>query len=185
METIFIQTSPGEFRGVFMRSDEYESIMALPQEQRPVFFEHDSKDVQAWLLRLEKARAIEWVMRVAEEYRVTITSAATARKMSTWPVWKQIAQAVLAGTVSDGDRMCFQIEIAQRGFGETIEQFAEAVMRDAIRFQNANGLINGIERSTRAEIEWATSLDTTGPILMAARQRAEQAFVQLMSAPQK
>ena len=181
METIFIKTSPSEYRGVFVLSDEYSALMAMPEAERPEFFEHGAPEVQDWLLRKEKASAVAWVMRTAEEYRSIIVGSATARKMAAWPVWKQIAQQVLEGTASAGDCQCFQIEIAQRGFGETVEQFAALVMADAMRFQNANGLINGIERSTRAAVEEATSTDSIGPILMAARQRAELAFLQLMS----
>lgn len=181
METLFIATSPTEFKGVFIHSDEYAELMALPVDKQPIFFEHASQDVQTWLLRVDKSQAIAWVQRTAEDYRATVVSAATARKMAAWPVWKQIAKEILAGTVSAEDKTCFQIEVQQRGFGETVEQFATAVMADAIRFQNVNGLINGIERSTRAEIDAVTELNKTGPILMAARERAAAAFSSLMT----
>ena len=177
-ETLFYREGDG-FKSVFTGSPKYQALITVSPDT--VFFQIDDAAVQVWLLETEKAAARATVAASAEKYRARISGDATQRKMASWPVWRQIALEIKAGKCDPQDKYAFQIEVKVRGKGETLDQFCDAVLRDARRYQVATALINGLESSTKAAIDKVTTPGGTGILLMNASAMAEAEFSKLLA----
>lgn len=177
--TLFYRVEGGGFNSVFTGLPEYQELLRTAPDTE--FFPLDNEEVQAWALLREKASARATVAASAEKYRARISGDATQRKMASWPVWRQIALEIKAGKCDPQDKYAFQIEVKVRGKGETLDQFCDAVLRDARRYQVATALINGLESSTKAAIDKVTTPGGTGILLMNASAMAEAEFSKLLA----
>jgi hypothetical protein len=117
----------------------------------------------------------------AKSKRALIAGTTDDAEIAGWSNKLRIAQAIIAGTATDGEKAVFQAEITARGInGETLAIFTQKVIANAGFFSQAVGLIDGLKRKAQDSIVAAKTPDEVAAVLNGMKTQAEAAFAQLM-----
>jgi hypothetical protein len=88
------------------------------------------------------------ICEIAKSKRAQIAGTTDDAEIAGWANKQRIAQAIGAGTATDGEIAAFQGEITARGIsGETMEVFLQKVIANSELFARAAGLIDGLKRN--------------------------------------
>lgn len=133
-------------------------------------------------LTAAKANGLARISDFAKSKRALIAGTSDDAEIAGWNNKLRIAQAIGAGTATDGEKAAFQAEITARGIsGETLDIFCQKVLKNAGFFAQAVGLIDGLKRKGQDAVNAAKTPDEVTAVLAAVKQQAEAAFTTLMS----
>lgn len=128
-----------------------------------------------------KANGLAKISDFAKSKRALIAGTSDDAEIAGWNNKLRIAQAIGAGTATDGEKAAFQAEITARGIsGETLDIFCQKVIKNAGFFAQAVGLIDGLKRKGQDAVNAAKTPDEVTAVLAAIKQQAEAAFTTLM-----
>jgi hypothetical protein len=132
-------------------------------------------------LAMAKASALDRITTFAKSKRAMIAGTSDDAEIAGWNNKLRIAQAIVAGTATDGEKAAFQAEITARGIkGETLDIFTQKVIKNAGFFAQAVGLIDGLKRKAQDSIAAAKTPDEVVAVLDGMKTQAEAAFANLM-----
>lgn len=135
------------------------------------------------VLAAVKTNALDRIATFAKAKRATIAGTSDDAEIAGWNNKLRIAQAIVAGTATDGEKAAFQAEITARGIkGETLAIFTQKVITNAGFFAQAVGLIDGLKRKAQDSIAVAKTPDEVAAVLNGMKAQADAAFAQLMQA---
>lgn len=156
---------------------------AIPFELKPITqAEADSLRSVPVTLAQAKTDGLARISDFAKSKRALIAGTSDDAEIAGWNNKLRIAQAIGAGTATDGEKAAFQAEITARGIsGETLDTFCQKVIRNAGFFAQAVGLIDGLKRKGQDAVNAAKTPDEVTAVLAAIKQQAEAAFTTLMS----
>lgn len=133
------------------------------------------------VLAAAKANALDRINTFAKSKRELIAGTPDDAEIASWSNKLRIAQAIVAGTATDGEKAVFQAEITARGIkGETLDIFTQKVIKNAGFFALAVGLIDGLKRKAQDSVSAAKTPDEVAAALDDMKTQAEAAFSQLM-----
>ncbi|WP_310614015.1 hypothetical protein [Limnohabitans sp.] len=128
-----------------------------------------------------KADATDRIAIFAKSKRAMIAGTSDDAEIAGWSNKLRIAQAIVVGTATDGEKAAFQAEITARGIkGETLEIFVQKVITNAAFYAQAVALIDGLKRRAQDAVSAAKTPDEVSAVLDSMKSQAEAAFVQLM-----
>lgn len=169
----------------------YEEFVAGGGSARPFDPSLEWKD-QAWVpseakraayLDAAKAVANERIATYAEGKRKEIAGTADDGEIAGWHNKLRIAQAIVAGSATDADKAAFEGEIAARAIpGETLDVFVQKVLKNAVFYAKAAGVIDGLKRRAQDDIAAARTPEAVEAVLTTMRQKADAAYAELMQA---
>jgi hypothetical protein len=134
------------------------------------------------ILAAAKTNGLARISDFAKSKRALIAGTSDDAEIAGWNNKLRIAQAIGAGTATDGEKAAFQAEITARGIsGETLDIFCQKVIKNAGLFAQAVGLIDGLKRKGQDAVNAAKTPDEVTAVLAAVKQQAEAAFTTLMS----
>ncbi len=134
------------------------------------------------VLAAAKTNGLARISDFAKSKRALIAGTSDDAEIAGWNNKLRIAQAIGAGTATDGEKAAFQAEITARGIsGETLDIFCQKVIKNAGFFAQAVGLIDGLKRKGQDAVNAAKTPDEVTAVLAAVKQQAEAAFTTLMS----
>lgn len=134
-------------------------------------------------LAAAKTNALDRIATFAKSKRALIAGTSDDAEIAGWGNKLRIAQAIVAGTATDGEKAVFQAEITARGMkGETLDIFTQKVIKNAGFFAQAVGLIDGLKRKAQDSVSAAKTPEEVGGVLESMKTQAEAAFTQLMQA---
>ncbi|RRW87921.1 hypothetical protein [Pandoraea apista] len=132
-------------------------------------------------LEAVKASANERIAAYAEAKRKEIAGTQDDAEIAGWNNKLRIAQAVVARTVTDADKAALEGEIAARGIaGETLDIFVQKVLKNAVFYAKAAGIIDGLKRKAQDDVASAKTPEAVEAVLATMRQKAEAAHAELM-----
>lgn len=132
-------------------------------------------------LEENKVAANERIAAYAEAKRKEIAGTADDAEIAGWNNKLRIAQAVVAGTATDADKAAFEGEIAARSIpGETLDIFVQKVLKNAVFYAKAAGIIDGLKRKAHDDVAAAKTPEAVEAVLAEMRRKAESAHAELM-----
>ncbi|NLR73596.1 hypothetical protein [Leeia aquatica] len=135
----------------------------------------------AVVLTAAKADANGRINAFAKSKRALIAGTPDDAEIAGWSNKLRIAQAIVAGSATNGDKAVFQAEITARGIaGETLDSFTQKVIKNATFFGQAVALIDGMKRKAQDAVSAAKTAAEVAAVLDAMKAQAEAAFAQLM-----
>lgn len=138
-------------------------------------------DDSAAVLASAKANAFVRINAFAKSKRALIAGTPDDAEIAGWSNKLRIAQAIVAGSATNGDKAVFQAEITARGIaGETLDSFTQKVIKNATFFGQAVALIDGMKRKAQDAVSAAKTAAEVAAVLDAMKAQAEAAFAQLM-----
>lgn len=138
---------------------------------------------RAAYLSAVKAGANARITAYAEAKRKEIAGTQDDAEIAGWNNKLRIAQAVVARTVTDADKAAFEGEIAARGIaGETLDIFVQKVLKNAVFYAKAAGIIDGLKRKAQDDVTAAKTPEAVEAVITTMRQKAEAAHAELAKA---
>lgn len=133
------------------------------------------------VLVASKTNANDRINTFAKSKRALIAGTPDDAEIAGWSNKLRIAQAIVAGTATDGEKAVFQAEITARGIkGETLDIFTQKVIKNAGFFAQAVGLIDGLKRKAQDSVSAAKTPEEVAAVLESMKTQTEAAFSQLM-----
>ena len=133
------------------------------------------------VLAAVKTNALDRIATFAKSKRALIAGTSDDAEIAGWSNKLRIAQAIIAGTATDGEKAVFQAEITARGIkGETLDIFTQKVIKNAGLFAQAVGLIDGLKRKAQDSVSAAKPPEEVAAVLDGMKAQVEAAFSQLM-----
>lgn len=128
-----------------------------------------------------KTAANERIAAYAEAKRRDIAGTSDDAEIAGWNNKLRIAQAIVAGSATEADKGAFEGEIAARGIaGETMDVFVQKVLKNAVFYAKAAGIIDGLKRKAQDDVAAAKTPEAVEAVLVTMRQKADAAYVELV-----
>ncbi|RRW87968.1 hypothetical protein [Pandoraea apista] len=138
---------------------------------------------RAAYLSAVKASANERITAYAEAKRKEIAGTQDDGEIAGWHNKLRIAQAIVAGNATDADKAAFEGEIAARAIpGETLDIFVQKVLKSAMFYAKAAGIIDGLKRKAQDDVAAAKTPEAVEAVITTMRQKAEAAHAELAKA---
>ncbi|RRW86927.1 hypothetical protein [Pandoraea apista] len=136
---------------------------------------------RAAYLSAVKASATERIAAYAEAKRREIAGTSDDAEIAGWNNKLRIAQAIVAGSATDADKAAFEGEIAARAIpGETLDIFVQKVLKNAVFYAKAAGIIDGAEAQGVGRRSSSQDVGGGGGCAVEMKKKAEAAHAELM-----
>ncbi|VVD78364.1 hypothetical protein [Pandoraea fibrosis] len=130
-----------------------------------------------------KAGANARITAYAEAKRKEIAGTQDDGEIAGWNNKLRIAQAIVAGNATDADKAAFEGEIAARAIpGETMDIFVQKVLKSAMFYAKAAGIIDGLKRKAQDDVAAAKTPEAVEAVITTMRKKAETAHAELAKA---